>query len=611
MGIKDAIVEVIRNDLKRSALVLVVAAVSLAISIFFGSRCPIDPAWIAIILCGVPIVYDAVTGLVFRHDIKADVLVAVAIIASILMEEWFAAGEVAFIMELGGFLEDLSADRSRAGIEKLISTIPSEARVVIGDKEELRDAGSVKIGSTVRVLPGETVPLDGIVISGNSSVDQSSLTGESVPVEKRVGDEVYSGTVNQLGYFDMNVTREAKDSSFQKLAEMVESTDAQKTEIVKIADKWATYLVAAVFVIAALTYLFTKEVSRALTVMVVFCPCAFILATPTAIVAAIGNLSRHGILVRDGDAIEKMSQTDRIVFDKTGTLTEGKPSVEKIITAEGVSENELLMYAGATEKASEHPYAKAILAACGNMSLPSAPDVRVSVGGGICAVVNGKEIAVGNAVFTGAGTYRYEGSLTAVYVTADSEYLGTLCIGDRLREHTKDAVESVNGSGCSCIMMTGDSENAAKAAAESAGITEYISGCRPETKLENIRKLQDEGHTVCMIGDGINDAPSLKAADVGIAMGSTGSGITVGIADMVITGDEIGKLPHLLFISKKTVSRIKINITFGMSWNAMALVLAITGTVGAVAGAVIHNVGSVAVVVSSFLLLSAEMKKRP
>lgn len=608
MSHEDAIVDVFRNDLKRSAFILVIAAVSLVISFFFGSRLPVDSAWIAIILCGGPIVYEAITGLVFRRDIKADVLVAVAIIASVLMEEWFAAGEVAFIMELGGFLEDLSANKSRAGIEKLISMIPSEARVISDDKEEITDAGSVRIGNTVRVLPGEVIPLDGVVISGYSSADQSSLTGESVPAEKRPGDEVYSGTVNQLGHFDMKVTREAKDSSFQKLAEMVESTDAEKTEIVKIADKWATYLVVAVFVIAALTYVFTQELSRSLTVMVVFCPCAFILAAPTAIVAAIGNLSRHGILVRDGDAIEKMSQVDRIVFDKTGTLTEGKPCVEKIIPAEGVTENELLMYAGATEKASEHPYAKAILVACGDMQLPPASDVVVSVGGGIHAFVNGKKVAVGSAEFTGAGTYTYDGPLTAVYVTADSEYLGTICIGDRLRDRAKDTVRSVDCTGCSCIMMTGDSENAARATAQSAGIQEYVSGCRPETKLGNIRKLQDEGHTVCMIGDGINDAPSLKVADVGIAMGSTGSGITVGIADIVITGDEIGKLPHLLFLAKKTVSRIKLNIVFGMSWNAIALVLAVTGTVGAVTGAILHNVGSVAVVVSSFLLLSAEMK---
>ena len=604
---KNAIVEFLTDDLKRTALFVTLAGISLVISFFFGKDFPVDPAWVAIILCGTPILYEAVTGLILRHDIKADVLVAVAIVASLIMQEWFAAGEVAFIMELGGLLEDISADRSRAGIERLISMVPSKARLVIDGKDTEVDAESVKVGQTIRILPGDTVPLDGKVVSGHSYVDQSSLTGESVPVAKEEGSEVFSGTVNQMGSFDMEVTCSAKDSSFQRLVDMVESTDAERTRVVKIADKWATYLVALVFVIAGVTYLLTQEVSRVLTVMIVFCPCAFILATPTAVVAAIGNLSKHGILVRDGDALEKMAHADRLVFDKTGTLTEGRPYVTSVTPAEGFTEEQLLRYAGTVERSSEHPYARAILARCGDMPLGEAEGAEVTVGGGISATVDGKTVKVGNPAFTGVSVSSSLGE-TVICVTADSVPVGSISVSDRIRDGVSDTLAAIRTNGTECVMLTGDSPEAAARVAEQAGISEYVAGCRPEDKVSRIGSLKEEGHVVCMIGDGINDAPSLKAADIGIAMGGTGSGITVGVADMVIVGDEVRKIPHLQFLTRKMLKRIKINIAFGMSWNAMAVALAVTGTVGAVMGAIIHNVGSVAVVVSSFLLLFAGRK---
>ena len=599
---KSAIVEFFGDDLKRTALFVILAGISLAISFFFGKDLPVDPAWVAIILCGTPILYEAVTGLILRHDIKADVLVAVAIVASLILQEWFAAGEVAFIMELGGLLEDISADRSRAGIEKLISMVPSKARLIVDGKETEVDAESVRVGQIIRILPGDTVPLDGKVVSGHSYVDQSSLTGESVPVAKEEGSEVFSGTVNQLGTFDMEVTCTAQDSSFQRLVDMVESTDAERTRVVKVADKWATYLVALVFVIAAATYLLTQEVSRALTVMIVFCPCAFILATPTAVVAAIGNLSKHGILVRDGDALEKMAHADRLVFDKTGTLTEGKPYVTSVTPSEGFTEEQLLRYAGTVEKSSEHPYAGAILARCGDMPLGEAEGVEVTVGRGISATVDGRLVKVGNPAFTGISIPSSSGE-TAICVTADSAPVGFISVSDRMRDGVSETISDIRANGTECVMLTGDSPEAAARVAEQAGISEYTAECRPEDKVARIVALKEDGHVVCMIGDGINDAPSLKAADVGIAMGGTGSGITVGVADMVIVGDEVGKVPHLQFLSRKMLGRIKFNIAFGMSWNAMAVALAVTGTMGAVMGAIIHNVGSVAVVVSSFLLL--------
>ena len=459
------------------------------------------------------------------------------------------------------------------------------------------------MGARVRILPGAVVPLDGTVVSGSGFVDQSSLTGEPVPVAKSEGDKVFSGTVNQQGTFDIEVTRVADDSSFQRLVRMVGGANTD-TRIVKTADRWATYLVVMVFGLTALVLFLTEDVHRALTVMVVFCPCAFILATPTAVVAAIGNLSKHGILVRDGGCLETMPEVDRIVFDKTGTLTEGRPEVVSVSLLSDMDEMTVLRYAGAAERSSEHPYAGAILARCGKMRLADAENVRIVPGSGISASVEGRAVSVGNAAFTGTDpSLTHLGKDTAVCVSVDSVPVAVIAIGDIIRTGARSAISSIREGGADCVMLTGDSESAASAVAAEVGIEDYISGCRPEDKLAAIGKMKEEGRTVCMIGDGINDAPSLKTADVGIAMGGTGSGMAIDVSDMVIVGDELGKIPYLRYLTGRMLSRIKLNITFGMCWNFMAVALAVTGTVNAVEGAIIHNVGSVAVVLSSFLLL--------
>ncbi len=623
MRINKSIVDLMRNNIKRTTLFVILSIISLVISYISGDDLPVDPAWVAIILCGTPIVWEAITGLVLRHDIKADVLVAIAIVASLIMKEYFAAGEVALIMEIGGLLEEMSASRSRAGIEQLINLMPSTARIITSNGDEIVPADDIEVGSIIRILPGETVPLDGRIVSGHSYLDQSSLTGESVPVSKQEGDEVFSGTVNQLGSFDIEVTCSAEDSSFQRLVDMVRSTDADRTRIVRLADRWATYLVAIVFLIAAAAYIASGDVSRALTVMIVFCPCAFILATPTAVVAAIGNLSKHGVLVRDGDSIEKMSKVDRVVFDKTGTITRGRPEVSGIIPLSDMSDTDLMYYASSVESRSEHPLGKAIVNCARSMGVDSGvPDnVSVSVGRGISANVDGKKVSIGNLHYmedegiaipeTVSRMVKDAGSSgsTAVMVAVDRIPSGIIVIGDTIREGVSDTIIDIRSRGSECVLLTGDSRNTAVSVSAAVGIKDTRSECRPEDKLRNIRELQDEGYKVCMIGDGINDAPSLKTADVGIAMGGTGSGITVDVADMVIVGDEIGRIPHLMFISRKMMSRIKFNIVFGMSWNAVAVMLAFLGTVGPVGGAIVHNIGSVFVVVSSFLLLfSAERR---
>lgn len=342
-----------------------ISGIALIVSIFDLVPLPFDASWAAIILCGIPIILEAVIGLVTAFDIKADVLVSLALIASVCIGEVFAAGEVAFIMQLGGLLEELTVARAHAGIEKLVHLTPQTARVITGGKETAVPTEAVKVGDLLRVLPGETIPVDGEIVSGQTSVNQAVMTGESLPVDKGVGDEVSSGTVNQFGAFEMKATKVGEDSSIQRMIRLVQSADAGKAKIVGLADRWATWIVVIALTAAALTWIISGEIIRAVTILVVFCPCALVLATPTAIMAAIGNASRHGFLVREGDALERLAAVKKIAFDKTGTLTYGTPKVVLVHSAlPSLSDNELYRLCAAAERYSEHPLGKAITRCC-------------------------------------------------------------------------------------------------------------------------------------------------------------------------------------------------------------------------------------------------------
>lgn len=322
---------------------------------------PFDIAWVSIILCGVPIIIEAIVGMVTAFDIKADVLVSIALVASVCIREDFAAGEVAFIMQLGALLEDLTVAKARAGIEKLVHLTPQTARIILNGMEKIIPAEEVKVGDIIRILPGETVPVDGVIVSGQTSVNQAVMTGESLPVDKTVGDEVSSGTVNQFGAFEMKATKVGEDSSIQRMIKLVQSADASKAKIVGLADRWATWIVVIALTAAGLTWVFTSEIIRAVTILVVFCPCALVLATPTAIMAAIGNATKHGFLIREGDALERLAKVSKITFDKTGTLTYGTPKVTAVKSVSGYTENEIYAYAASAEQMSEHPLGKAIV----------------------------------------------------------------------------------------------------------------------------------------------------------------------------------------------------------------------------------------------------------
>ncbi len=610
---------------RRTILFLCLSAISLAISFFDLVSLPANAAWVAIMLCGIPIVRGAIAGLITELDIKADVLVSIALIASVMIGEIFAAGEVAFIMTIGAFLEERTVAKARAGIEKLVHLTPTTARVILNGEEIIISAERVKVNDTIRVLAGETIPVDGIIIKGQTSIDQSIMTGESLPVDKREGDEVRSGTVNQFGTFDMQAKKVGEDSSLQRMILLVESADAGKARIVGIADRWATWIVVIAIAAAVITWFVTGEIIRSVTILVVFCPCALVLATPTAIMAGIGNATKYGILVSQGDALERLANVTRIAFDKTGTLTYGKPSVAKVQSCSAVMTDEQLFQLAATsELRSEHPLGKAIVASYKETykKLPADPDsFQLLPGRGVSILVDGHSFFSGNEALVrdngltvpgrllkSADNLKSEGS-TIIYVMDQENVFGLIALSDTIRPDAAQVVKGIAATGVTSVLLTGDSPQAANHMAKIAGISDIQSDCLPEDKLNAIRRYQDSGELVCMVGDGINDAPALKASQVGIAMGGIGSDIAIEAADIALVGDDIREIPHLLMLSKRTMHTININLAVSMILNFAAITLAITGILSPVVGALVHNVGSVAVIINSSLLLKWREKQ--
>ncbi len=614
----------LKDEEKRTVAAMVISALALGIRFVAGDRLAFDLSWIAVVLCGLPIIIGAVSAVIKAFDIRADVLVSIAIIASVAIGEVFAAGEIAVIMTLGGYLEERTVNKARKGIERLVDLTPEKARVMREDVEVVVDVEAVAVGEAVRVLPGEKIPVDGIVLCGDTAVDQSLMTGESLPVDKEKGDEVFCGTMNQFGTVDIRVTRAAEDSSLKRMIRLVASADAGRAPIAHLADRWATVIVVLALTAAVVTGLVTGEMTRAVTILVVFCPCALVLATPTAIMAGIGSAAKNGILIRSGDALERLASVDRIAFDKTGTITYGKPCVRAFECEEAWEKNVLLKWTAAAEARSEHPLGKAVsehYAEGHPEPLPEPSEFVMLPGKGVCAVVEGHEIAAGNrklldamgvsmteSLEKSAEKYLSEGG-TIIYIAVDGKAAGCAVLADTLRNNAPNMVEKLRAQGFKTALITGDHRAAALYMAERAGIDTVEADCLPEDKIDVIKRLQGKAQEkVCMIGDGINDAPALKTADVGLAMGDIGSDIAMDAADAVFVGDDVMKVPYLMTLSRKTMRTIRVNIFLSQALNAVAVVLAMTGIMGPVAGALVHNVGSVAVIISSAMLLNFSEK---
>ncbi len=609
----------LENEPKVTLVCAVTSGISLVLSItgMLKNVFPFDIAWVAIILCGIPILVGALKGVLFEHDIKADLLVTLALIASVATKEFFAAGEVALIMQIGSLLEDYTSGKAREGIEKLIKISPQTARVTRDGATVELPVEEVKVGDILSVLAGEIVPVDGTILEGETSIDQSVMTGESIPVDKAVGDTVSSGTINQFGTFTMRADSVSADSSLQRMVRLAKEAEENKAPIVTATDRWATWLVVIALSYAILTWIVTGEFMRAVTVLVVFCPCAFILATPTAVLAGIGNVAKYGIIVRSGNALERLSKIRRVAFDKTGTLTYGKPQVTaSVAVSGGYSDPDVLRMAALTEQKSEHPLGKAIWSAYEKTGSENgtANDFKVIAGQGVSALIDGKTVLAGKADFmqtqgidvsacADACAPELSKGATIVFVAADKQLIGFIALRDTLREDAKATIEKLQSVGITPMLLTGDNEYAATAIADSVGIRDVRSNLLPEEKMNIIKGFAGSEEPICMIGDGVNDALALTSADAGIAMGGIGSDIAVESADAVLVSDDIKRLPYLFNLMQKVMKKVHINIIASLIINLAAVVLSALGILSPVTGALWHNCGSVFVVVNAALLL--------
>lgn len=612
---------------RKDVAFLVVSALFLAISLAGGANLAVDPAWVAIVLCGLPIVIEAMIAIVTEFDIKADLLVSIALIASVAIGEYFAAGEVAVIMQLGSLLEELTVEKAQRGIQRLVELAPRQARVVANDGTlRMVDANEVELGTLVRVLPGETIPVDGVVVSGTTSVDESAVTGEPMPVDKQAGDEVSAGTINQFGSADVRATHVGEDSSIRRMARLVQSADAGKAKIVRLADRWATWVVAGALLAAAGAWLATGEILRSVTVLVVFCPCSLVLATPTAIVAAIGNATSHGFLVKEGDALERLAQANRVAFDKTGTVTVGKPEVVEVIAMAGAAldPDKVFSLAASAEARSEHPLGKAIVACARrrDVRLDEPQAFSMEPGRGVTATVAGHKVCVGNLkkmAELGISRDAWDGEtcerlrdagVTLAFVAVDGAAAGLLALSDTVRPEAALTVAALNDLGAEPVLLTGDNEAAAAAVCGQVGIASWQAGCWPEDKMAYIERSEAAGQRCAMVGDGVNDAPALRRAFVGIAVGGAGSDVAVEAADIAIVTEGIAGLPHLVGLARHAMRVIRANLVFSMGLNFLAVVLALLAVLDPVSGALVHNCGSIFVILNSSLLLKWENPAR-
>jgi heavy metal translocating P-type ATPase len=614
------------DEEKRGLAFSTFSLVALILS-FFGTLDGLlfDPAWVAIVLCGWPIVREAAVGLVKRFDVTADVLVALALIASLIIGEFFAAGEIAFIMAMGSLLEERTLRKARDGIEKLVSLTPDTARVLRDREEIIIPSEEVVTDDIVRVLPGEIIPVDGVICFGQTAIDQSLMTGESLPIDKFVGDEIYSGTVNQLGTIDFRATRVGQDSTLKRMIQMVESAGASKTPIVRIMDRWASWIVALALVIALITWGVTGEFIRAVTVLVVFCPCALVLSTPTAIMAGIGNATRYGILLASGDALERLAKVKVVAFDKTGTLTYGQPEVTAVIPAKGLNCEELLTLAATVEHRSEHPLAKAVNRYAQEKGLSTLDidefnlipgrGVQVRAGGrliwgGNLTLMGLKNISIPEELLDSASCFQKEGQ-AVIFIGLDSGLAGFIALADTIRPDARETIKGIEAEGVLTILLTGDHAEAARRIAAESGIRELRCGLLPEDKVGIIKnELAGPGWgETLMVGDGLNDAPALKTAYVGLAMGGAGRGMAVEAADGVLVRDDLQHIPHLIRLARKTAATIRFNIALSMFLNLLTVILATTGLIGPVLGALAHNAGAFLIVFNSARLLNTKDRR--
>ncbi len=558
---------------------------------------------------------------IFNRRITVNVFVTVALIATIAVGEFRAAAVVVFIMAVAGALETYTLDKTRRSIRNLLDLTPKMATVRRNGKEVVIPASEIKVGEVVVVRPGGRVPVDGIVVAGKSCVNQAPITGESMPVEKFKGGEVFGGTLNETGRLEIQTTKIGKDTTLARIVHLVEQAQGTKAPIQNLADRFTVWFLPTVLVLAGISFLSSGDVRVAVSVLLVACPCAFAIATPTAVTAGISNMARQAVLIKGGVFLELAKKMDVLLVDKTGTFTLGKPTVVEIVSFEDIPEEKVLRLAAIAEKYSEHPLARSVMACAKERGITALdPDeFNIEIGMGVTARLDGKKLLVGKSKFLrdkgvhisdcieNAISEQTEQGRTTVVVANDLKPVGLIAIADEIRSETPHAIASLKAMGIKeIIMLTGDNHKVAKAVAKEIGVDDFQAELLPEQKLQFVEKLQKQGKIVGMIGDGINDAPALALADVGIAMGAAGTDVAVETADVTLMNDDLTRVVNFMDMSRKVLLRIKLNIFFSIMYNIIGFILAGFGMLTPVLAVIFQEAGCITVVFSSTLLLWAK-----
>ena len=580
------------------------------------SKLGMSLAIVSVTINGLPIIWGAVKGLMNRQ-VNVDELVSLAIIASMIQGEFLAAAVVSFVMTFGALIEQVTSESARKAIKSLIEISPQTAIVLIDEDQRVVPIEQVKVGNRVLIKPGERIPVDGTIISGVSAVDESAMTGEPLPVEKQLGDSVLAGTLNHNGVIEVNVNQVGQDTTLGKVINLVSEAERHRPESVRLIDQYARWFTPTILACAGLAWWITGDVNRAVAVLIVGCPCALILAAPTATVASLGRAAKAGILVKGGQFLEKVASVQAVLFDKTGTLTLGEPRVEDIACIPGVDKKELLSCAASAEQNCTHPLARAVLKAAhyAKVVVRKAENAFHEIGLGVRATVDGSLVEIGSPAVSGGEAVLplplqqcledllNRGS-TPLVVFRDSSPVGLLSVSDQIRPMAIQAVAEFKELGIDRLaILSGDHEKSVLRVADLIGISEVYAELKPQDKLEIIRGFQAKELPVLFVGDGINDAPALASADVGVAMGKAGTDVALETADIALTHDDVSRLPWLIRLSRRMLTIIKFNIAFGLAFNAVAVITSGMGLLTPIMAAIAHNIGSVLVVMLSASLV--------
>ena len=585
----------------------------------------LDFAWITIILSGYPILFEAIEGLFKDREIKSSLLISIAIIASIVISEMFAAAEVAFIMALGELLEELTINKAKKGIDNLIKITPKYGYVVENNEVVKRDIDEIKASEIVRIFPGDEVPLDGVVLSGTTDINEATLTGEAIPVLKEKGSKVYAGTFNYNGTIDILVESEYKNSSFQKMIDLLNETKTKKAPLQRIADKWASILVPLSCLIAIITTIVTWIIYgnndnialiRGVTILVVFCPCALSLATPTSIIAGVGQATKYGVLIKSGEAIENIGRSNVIFFDKTGTITKGVLIVDNVVCTNILNEDEILSIAYSLESLSAHPISEAIINKAKEKGLKpkEIDEINIEAGKGISGIYLNQKYYLGNKLYLEENNIKISDDIirevnelrltskVVIFLSDTEKVLGYISLMDTIKENAKDVISKIKSLGYKTVILSGDDYNTVSNIKNQIGVDDFKANLLPLDKVKIIEKYKKSGYKTVMVGDGLNDALALEVADSSVSMSKIGSDIAIEASDISLLNDDIDKLPYLLLLSNKTINTIKLNIFLSLFVNFVAIILSIFGILDPITGAIVHNVGSLLIILNASLL---------